>query len=81
MKETFAHGLHRFSLKDVLTVTFCGAFLFFSYKALKNKVAIEIVQIYVPLIMTILGGYFVSEASELFSRRGKDTQNTGGGEP
>lgn len=63
-----------FSFKDLLAASFCGVFLYFSYRALNNSQALELVKVLVPLIGVILGGYFFQESAAMCFYRSQGGQ-------
>jgi uncharacterized membrane protein YoaK (UPF0700 family) len=57
----FFDNPYRFSFKDLIAIIFVGLFIYVTIKALGDKQALEVMQVLIPIIMVILGGYFVHE--------------------
>ena len=66
----------RFSFKDLLAIIFSGTFLYFCYRAMFVASALALVQILIPPISIILGGYFVQEAGAMWLARGQGMNNS-----
>lgn len=74
MKDFF-NRLDQFSFKDLLAIAFNGWFLFFSYRALTSKDALELVKTLIPLISIILIGYFGTEVTSAYFNRRQNYNN------
>lgn len=71
------HKLEKFSFKDILAIAFVGVFLHQVYLDKERMV-----DLLVPLVSIILGGYFVSEGySYYMDKQRKDTYENNGNEP
>jgi len=73
LKGFFSRPLE-ISFKDVLAIAFSGTFLYFCWKAIDSKDALAVVQVLVPLLGIILGGYFVQESAALWFQRSQGIQ-------
>lgn len=65
----------RFSFKDALAILFVSAFLFFCWRALNSRQALELVDALVSLVGIILGGYFVQEGASMYFNRHNRPEN------
>lgn len=73
-KPSFWSRPFELSFKDVLAIIFTGTFLYFCYVALRDKNALALVQVLIPLIGIILGGYFVQESATIWFQRSQGAQ-------
>jgi hypothetical protein len=73
----FYNKPHGFSFKDLIAWTIYIMFAFFSFKALDNERAISIIQVWMPLILTVSGLYFAQEGFTMwnYSNSNSKSQN------
>lgn len=76
MKDFFNHP-NQFSFKDMLAIAMCAPFLGAIFLFLCRHVAgdLDLIKTLVPVIITVLGGYFSQEVATAYFTRG----NTGMG--
>ena len=70
----FFNQPYRFSFKDLIAAVFIGSFLYFCWRALGSKQALELVKTMVSLIGVVLGGYFLQEGAAMYLYRNQRTR-------
>jgi hypothetical protein len=66
MNKKFFNRLEGFSFKDLLACIFVAMFVFLTYKAATDNDAInamQLVNLWIPIILTIVGAYFIQEVT------------------
>ena len=72
--KNFFNNPYNLSFKDLIAAVFIGSFLYFCWKALQSKDALELVKSLISLIGIILGGYFAQETVAMYFGRSQQQQ-------
>lgn len=72
MKPSVFNNPHNFSFKDMLAIAMCAPFLIAVFRFLWVHIPsdLDLIKTLVPVIITVLGGYFGQEVASSYFTRG-----------